>query len=69
MNIHDRARSLSLSKGIRLTAAYSELARRSGEARAARRRRSLGTMQITAADLSATSGIETPRLRLPYADN
>lgn len=69
MNIHDRARALSNSQGITITAAYSELARRGGAARAARRRRVLGRMQVTAADMSAVSGIETPRYRLPYADS
>lgn len=68
-NIHDRARLLANAKGIPVSLAYSELARRSGSARSARRRRVFGTMQITAASFSATSGIETPRYRLPYADN
>lgn len=68
-NIHDRARQLANSAGMPITAAYSEMARRSGAARAARRRRVLGTMSVTAADMSPTSGIETPRYRLPYSDN
>ena len=69
MNIHDRARALANSTGKTLTAAYSELARRSGAARSARRKRVLGTMTVTAANMSAVSGIETPRYRLPYSDN
>ncbi len=70
-NIHDRARALSNSKGIPLAVAYSELAKRSGAARAARnarRKRSLGHMEVTAADFSAVSGIEGRRQWLPYAD-
>jgi len=68
-NIHDRARALCASKGIPIEAAYSELARRSGAARSARRRRVLGTMSVTCADLAAVSGIESPRRSwLPYAD-
>lgn len=69
-NIHDRARELANSAGIALAAAYSELARRAGSARAARRRRVLGTMTVTAANMSAVSGIETPRRTwLPYSDS
>ena len=67
-NIHDRARALSHSTGISLTAAYSELAKRSGAARNARRKRNLGSMEVTVADLSAVSGIEASRQWLPYAD-
>lgn len=69
MNIHDRARALSASKGITIEAARSELGRRGASARSARRRRSLGVMHVTAADMSPTSGIESPRYRLPYSDN
>jgi hypothetical protein len=67
-NIHDRARSLANAKGITIDAARSELGRRGNSARSARRRRIMGTMTVTCADLAATSGIESPRYRLPYAD-
>jgi hypothetical protein len=67
-NIHDRARALANAAGMPIAAAYSELARRAGAAKAARRRRVLGRMQVTLADMSASSGIESPRYRLPYAD-
>jgi hypothetical protein len=69
MNIHDRARALANANGITIEAARSELGRRGASARTARRRRILGTMQVTAADMSRSSGIETPRYRLPYSDN
>jgi len=65
-NIHDRARSLANAKGITIEAARAELGRRGANARSARRRRVLGTMQVTAASFSATSGIETPKYRFPY---
>lgn len=69
MNIHDRARALANSSGITIEAARSELGRRGASARAARRRRAMGRMQVTLADMSAASGIESPRYRLPYSDN
>lgn len=72
VSTHDRARALSHSKGISLTAAYSEMARRSGQARKARnarRKRSLGHMEVTAADFAAVSGVEGCKIRLPYSDN
>lgn len=68
-NIHDRARRLANERGITLDAARSILGKRGASARAARRRRVLGTMSVTAADMSAVSGIESPRYRLPYADD
>jgi hypothetical protein len=67
-NIHDRARRLANERGITIEAARSELGRRGASARSARRRRVLGTMSVTCADLAASSGIESPRYRLPYAD-
>jgi hypothetical protein len=68
--IHDRARALSNSRGISLTAAYSELAKRAGAAKAARNRRHQrvhGKMAVTAA---ATGVIDSSCQRqwLPYAD-
>jgi hypothetical protein len=66
LSIHDRARRLANERGVSLDTARSILGQRGASARAARRRRILGTMQVTAADMSAVSGIETPKYRFPY---
>lgn len=65
MNIHDRARQLSAQSGVTMSAAYSELSRRSAVKRRSKSR--LCTVPAGGSDITAT---ESPRrMWLPYSDN
>jgi hypothetical protein len=69
-NIPDRAREIAAQSRGRLTvaAAYIELNRRAQAAR--HRRKTYGTLTLTARDRLAFRNVEPgPSYRLPYADN
>lgn len=62
MNIHDRARALSLSSGMTINAAYSVFSRRSTAVRQARAARKKSSLDRAAEQVASTIA------RFPYAD-